>query len=193
MEVTMEHAMWLLFAWVLANQGGAPIPVVPSLVGAGALAGTGHASIPTIVAVAVTASLVADLAWYSVGRWRGAQALALLAKLPGPAAARVKMAEERFVTHQVAFLFGSRFLPEANPLAAGMAGAARIAPGRYIAIVTASALVWAGGWIGAGCAVANVTTELPRTFGVVTTVFVLAAAIACLGFVLKRRRCSSPG
>jgi hypothetical protein len=47
-----------------------------------------------------------------------------------------------------------------------MAGAARIAPGRYLAIVTASAL--------------------PPAFGVVTTVFVVAAAIAGVGFVLSR-------
>jgi hypothetical protein len=37
--------MWL-FAWVAVNRGGVPIPVVPSLVAAGALAGAGHASLP---------------------------------------------------------------------------------------------------------------------------------------------------
>jgi membrane protein DedA with SNARE-associated domain len=67
--------MWLLFAWVAANQGGVPIPVVPSLVGAGALAGAGHASLVATVAVIVAASLIADLAWYGIGRWRGAQVL----------------------------------------------------------------------------------------------------------------------
>jgi len=180
--------MGLLFAWVLVNQAGVPVPVVPSLIGAGALAGAGHASLPTSVTVAVIASLIADLAWYGVGRWRGAQALALLGKLSRHAAARVKSAEQRFVAHQLAFLFGSRFLPELNPVAAWIAGATRIKPGRYLVIVTASALVWAGSWIGAGYAVGNVTTALPRPFGIVTTVFGLGAAIACLGFVLKRRR-----
>jgi len=36
--VILEHAEWLLFAWVLGNQGGLPVPVVPALLGAGALA-----------------------------------------------------------------------------------------------------------------------------------------------------------
>lgn len=186
--MTPEHPLWLLFAWVVANQAGAPIPAAAALIGAGALAGMGHASLTTTVAGAVSASLVADLAWYGVGRWRGAQALALLAKLSRRAAARVKMAEQRFVAHPLVFLFGSRFLPEANPVAAWMAGAARIAPGRYLVIVTASAPGWAGTWIGAGYAVGSVTTGLTKPFGVVPTVFVPAAVIACLGFVLKRRR-----
>ena len=37
--------MWL-FAWVAVNQGGVPIPVVPSLVAAGALAGAGTPAFP---------------------------------------------------------------------------------------------------------------------------------------------------
>jgi len=185
--------MGLLFAWVLANQAGAPVPVVPSLIGAGALAGAGHAHLPTTIAVAVGASLMADLVWYGVGRWHGARALALLGKLSPRAAMRVKTAEQRFVAHQSAFLFGSRFLPEVNPVAAAIAGAARIAPGRYIVTVTASALAWASSWIGAGYALGTVRPELPGPFGVVTMVFGVAAAIACLGFVLKQRRRRSLG
>jgi len=165
--------MWQLFAWVAANQGGVPIPVVPSLVGAGALAGAGHASLVVTVAVIVAASLIADLAWYGIGRWRGAQALAL---------------QQRFVAHQLGFLFGSRFLPEANPVAAGMAGATHIGPARYILIATASALAWAGMWTGAGYALGNVTTGVPTPFSIVTTLVLLAGVITSVGFALKHRR-----
>ena len=87
--MTAEHAMWL-FAWVAVNQGGVPIPVVPSLVAAGALAGAGHASLPTLVAVIVGASLVADLVWYGIGRWARPHVVRLLDRLSGRAAERVK-------------------------------------------------------------------------------------------------------
>jgi len=180
--------MWQLFAWVAANQGGVPIPVVPSLVGAGALAGAGHASLVVTVAVIVAASLIADLAWYGIGRWRGAQALALLGGLSRHAFVRVKAAEQRFVAHQLGFLFGSRFLPEANPVAAGMAGATHIGPARYILIATASALAWAGMWTGAGYALGNVTTGVPTPFSIVTTLVLLAGVITSVGFALKHRR-----
>jgi membrane protein DedA with SNARE-associated domain len=79
-------------------------------------------------------------------------------------------------------------LPEINPLAAGMAGAERISPGRYIAIVTVSALVWAATWTGAGYALGNVATGLSTPFGVVTGIIVLAAAIAAIAVALKHRR-----
>jgi len=163
--VTTEHAIWLLFTWVLANQAGVPIPVVPSLIGAGVLASAGHMSVVTIVVVTVTASVTADLAWYGIGRWCGVRAAALLEKFPRHAAARVKGARRRFVAHQLGFLFASRFLPELNPVAAGLAGAARIQPARYIVIVTVSALVWATTWTGVGFALASAATELSMPFG----------------------------
>jgi membrane protein DedA with SNARE-associated domain len=40
--VNLEHATWFLFAWVFCNQVGIPVPVIPALVGVGALAGNGH-------------------------------------------------------------------------------------------------------------------------------------------------------
>ena len=71
-SMSFGHLEWVLFGWVLANQGGVPLPVVPVLLAAGALAATGRVSIVETVAVAVGASLCADLGWYGVGRWRGA-------------------------------------------------------------------------------------------------------------------------
>ena len=100
----------LLFVRVLLNQAGVPLPVVPSLLAAGALA---HSRMGLLVPVLATVAgtLVADLVWYGLGRWRGPQALALLGRLS-------RRAEERFLTHQLGFLFSSRFLPEMNPIAA---------------------------------------------------------------------------
>ena len=66
----LEHATWFLFAWVFCNQAGAPVPVVPALLGVGALAGSGHLSVAVITGIAVGASLAADLTWYGLGRER---------------------------------------------------------------------------------------------------------------------------
>src|SRR5439155_1192788 len=37
-DAIIHHAGWVLFVWVFVNQSGVPVPVVPSLVAAGALA-----------------------------------------------------------------------------------------------------------------------------------------------------------
>jgi membrane protein DedA with SNARE-associated domain len=165
-----------------------PLPVVPSLVAAGALsahAGTGM--VPSIL-VTVVATLVADAIWYGVGRWRGREALRTMARLLRRSAPYVDNAEGRFRDHQLAFLFGGRFVPELNPIAAGMAGATRMRPRRYSAIAIASALAWAGGWTGAGYALGNVTRQAPVPLLSLAAPVVVIGAILAVGVALKRRR-----
>ncbi len=77
----VDHAEWFLFAWVFGNQAGVPLPVVPALLGAGVLVGSGYLSMASIISIAVGASLAADLTWYGLGRWRGARALKILGRV----------------------------------------------------------------------------------------------------------------
>jgi membrane protein DedA with SNARE-associated domain len=153
----METAMMLvLFAWVLVNQAGVAIPVVPSLLAVGAVSAHAGTGMLLPVAVAVTAALVADLFWYGVGRWRGRHALDAAGRVSRHVATRINHAERRFRAHQLGFLFSSRFLPELNPVAAGMAGATGILLPRYLLIRITSAMAWAVVWTGAGYALAKV-------------------------------------
>jgi membrane protein DedA with SNARE-associated domain len=134
------------------------------------------------VLATIAGALVADLVWYGLGRWRGPQALALLGRLSRRWAACVGNAEERFLTHQLGFLFSSRFIPEMNPIAAGMAGATGIL------IATTSALAWALAWMSAGYTLGHVTGRMPTAFGFVTTLGLLAGAILAGWLVLRHRR-----
>lgn len=185
--MTAQHAMWL-FAWVAVNQGGVPIPVVPALIAAGALAGAGDASLLAVVAVIAGASLVADLVWYGIGRWASAHVLRLLNRLSGRAAERVKAAERHTLAHRFGFMLCCRFVPEVNPLAAAIAGAAHVAPGRYMLVGTISAVAWAGTWTGAGYAVYQVSIAIAPASAVVAAFMLVAGVIASAGFGLKRWR-----
>jgi len=175
------YALSLLFAAVLANQAGVPIPVVPYLVTAGAL--SAHAGTGMLLAnlVAVGAALVADAVWYGLGRWRGRGALLALARLLRQSAEYVDGAERRFRGHQVAFLLGGRFLPELNPIAAGMAGATRMRLGRYTLMAMTSALAWAFAWTGAGYALGNVTNQALMSLGSLAAPFVVIDAPFAVG------------
>ena len=75
------HPYAVLFAVVLIEQLGLPLPAVPFLLAAGALAATGHASLLAVAVVAVVAAVVADLAWYTAGRRKGAGVLGLLCRI----------------------------------------------------------------------------------------------------------------
>jgi membrane protein DedA with SNARE-associated domain len=145
----LDHTAWVLFLWVLGNQAGAPIPVTPAILAAGALAHSNF-EFMTVLAVVVGAALCADVAWYSVGRWRGAQVLRPLRLRFERVSARIDRAANLSMTHEVVLRVGVRFLPELNPVAAGLAGATRAPLGRYLPYAAGSALIWAGTWIGLG-------------------------------------------
>jgi len=82
--------------------------------------------------------------------------------------------------------------PRNAPIAAGMAGATRIGPGRYMLIATTSAVAWALAWMSAGYALGHVTGRMPTAFGFLTTLGFLAGAIlaVCLAvcLVVRHRR-----
>jgi membrane protein DedA with SNARE-associated domain len=146
----MSLSILTLFGWVLANQAGAPVPVAPWLVAVGALARGGHPSFAAVLGSAVAAALAADLVWYGLGRWRGTQALATgvrFLRLPPAAVDRVTGAVR---THEAGVMWSVRFLPELNPIAAGLAGAVRVPLPRFLWQAAGTALAWAGLWAGAG-------------------------------------------
>src|ERR1700730_6324563 len=146
----VENAQWVLFPWILANQGGLPVPVVPALFAVGALIAGGRLSIVTTMSVAVVATLCADLVWYSLARWRGTRTLALIARFSPAARGSVQRGQSLFRDHEAAFRLGARFLPELGPVAAGLAGAAGEGISRFLVYGAISAALWAGTWVGLG-------------------------------------------
>ena len=61
-----QYGGWLVFANVLVEQAGLPVPAYPMLIAAGALAGAGGWLTPWLAAT--VACLLADTLWYVAGR-----------------------------------------------------------------------------------------------------------------------------
>src|SRR6266850_8280506 len=80
-QVLLEYDYLVLYAFVLAEQVGLPIPAVPVLLTVGTLAGSGRMSLALALAVALFASLVPDILWYELGRRRGGRVLGLLCRI----------------------------------------------------------------------------------------------------------------
>jgi membrane protein DedA with SNARE-associated domain len=149
----LEHAGWIVFVLVLANQAGLPVFAAPALLGVGALAASGGTNVVIAATVAVGAALCADLLWYSLGWWRGIWTLAALRRVSHGMSVVLNDAQRLFVAYDRAFQFGARFLPLLNPVAATFAGAARINLRRFVVGATMSAAVWACTWTGVGYAI----------------------------------------
>ena len=73
LEILSQYGYLVLFAFVLAEQIGLPIPAVPVLLGVGALTGAGRMSLALAFGAVLAASLPPDLVWYELGRRRGSR------------------------------------------------------------------------------------------------------------------------
>ena len=180
-----DHAQWVVFALILANQAGVPVFAAPALLGVGALAWTGDVNVGIAVTVAVGASLCADLGWYSLGRWRGHSALTALKRLSRGTRGFVDDAQRLFLAHDRAFQLGARFLPELNPVAAAFAGVAGVGLRRFLIGATASAAIWASTWIGVGYLIASATWSGGGSGIPVFAVIVAASVIASLSVLIR--------
>src|SRR5882724_1851841 len=187
-DAIIRHAGWVLFAWVFVNQSGVPVPVVPTLVAAGALAGRGGSSCAVMLAVAASAALVADMVWYGIGRWHGVQVLSLLGRVLHRPRVWIDHIEHAFHAHEVGFQLWAQFLPQLNPIAAGLAGATGVGLPRYIVIASAAAMAWAGTWIAVGYLLANVLADAIAYRGFWIVVLVAVAIVAFSALRSGRRR-----
>lgn len=181
----LDHAQWVVFVLILANQAGVPVFAAPALLGVGALAWTGDVHVGVAVTGAVAASLCADLGWYGVGKWRGPWALAALKRLSRGKRGFVDDAQRLFLAHDRAFQLGARFLPELNPVAAAFAGVAGVSLKRFLLNATASAAIWASTWIGVGYLIASATWSDGGSGIPVFAVIVAASVIASLSVLIR--------
>src|SRR6516225_4258649 len=69
-DFLIHHGLAVLFGWVLLEQLGVPIPAMPLLLAAGALAGTGRLNFLAALLFAVLAALASDSLWFQLGATR---------------------------------------------------------------------------------------------------------------------------
>jgi hypothetical protein len=80
-DVLVRYGYLVVFGWVFAEQIGLPIPAMPVLLAAGAMAGTGRLSLVLVLVLAGIASLVSDVIWYWIGRLGGGRVLGFLCRI----------------------------------------------------------------------------------------------------------------
>ena len=131
-EFLIQHGYILLFAWVLIEQIGLPVPAVPLLIAAGALAGSGKINLALAMGSAIIAVLLADVFWYHVGRYRGGRVLKLLCRISLEPDSSVRRTEDVFARHGAHSLLIAKFVPGLNTAAPTMAGIFRMPLPRFM-------------------------------------------------------------
>jgi membrane protein DedA with SNARE-associated domain/rhodanese-related sulfurtransferase len=121
--VIEQHALLIVFLNVLLARGGVPIPVIPTLLTAAALAGPDHVQLVEIVLVAFGATLLADFVQYWSGRRYGQRFLGLLCRISFSPDFCVRRTQEVFARVGSWSLIVAKFLPGLSLVSVAMAGA----------------------------------------------------------------------
>jgi len=149
-EFLIKHGYSLLFGWVLVEQMGLPIPALPLLIAAGALAGSGKIDLALAVSLALVAVILADLFWYSLGRYRGGRILKLLCRISLEPDSCVRRTENLFVRHGAHSLLVAKFVPGLNTAAPSLAGIFRMPVRRFMIFDSLGGFLWVATFAGLG-------------------------------------------
>jgi membrane protein DedA with SNARE-associated domain len=152
LQFVANHGYSVLFFWVLAEQSGLPIPSLPILLAAGAMSATGELSFIMSLALAVCASLIADMGWYELGRRKGIRVLNFLCKISLEPDSCVRKTENAFSKQGLRSLLIAKFIPGLSTAAPPLAGIIRLSFWRFLVYDAIGTLAWAGAFIGLGAA-----------------------------------------
>jgi membrane protein DedA with SNARE-associated domain/rhodanese-related sulfurtransferase len=145
-----QYGLAVVFANVLMEQIGLPIPAIPTLVVAGALAAEGKLSAPLLFVAALVACSLADVAWYIAGRRFGNGVMKLLCRISLTPDSCVSETQARFERWGVNALVIAKFVPGLATIAPPLAGATRIGWLPFLFFNTLGGILWVGAGLGGG-------------------------------------------
>ncbi len=188
MELTDLFGLGLasVFAVVLIQQLGAPIPASPLLILAGAKAIDDPLHGFCALGLAVAASGIGSVPWFYAGRRFGYRILKLVCRMTLSADSCVRQTEKLFERYGAATLVFAKFIPGLARIAAPLAGALRIGFVPFLLLSGVGAALWAGAGLILGLAFhKEIEWLLGRLTGLGALGVVLVLALLALYVAIK--------
>jgi membrane protein DedA with SNARE-associated domain/rhodanese-related sulfurtransferase len=154
-ELIAQYGLLLVFINVLVEQAGAPVPAVPTMIVAGALAQADRLPLGGVLLVAVVACLLADFAWYAAGRHFGGGVMRTLCRISLSPDSCVKQSELRFQRWRGGVLLLAKFVPGLSTVAPPLVGAMGLRPAPFALFDGLGSLLWVGVAVCLGYVFAN--------------------------------------
>ncbi|MDN4036005.1 VTT domain-containing protein [Massilia sp. YIM B02443] len=143
-ELIQLYGVLIVFAIVLVEQFGLPIPAYPVLIVAGALSVDADVSWHLVWLAAIGACLICDYFWFRAGRFYGKRILRLLCKISLSPDSCVNQTEDRFRKFGVKSLLVSKFIPGFNTVATPLSGAIGTGKREFLLYSITGAALWSG-------------------------------------------------
>ena len=180
------YGLGFLFLNVLAEQVGLPVPAYPVLVVTGALSVEGRSSAWALVAVAVAACLIADLAWYAAGRRYGSKVLRTICRLSISPDSCVRQTESLFERWGIWSLLVAKFVPGFGTLATALSGNMRLPLAAFLCVDALGATLYAGIGIGIGVMFHGAVDDVVGAFESLGRIGLVLLVVALLLFLASR-------
>jgi membrane protein DedA with SNARE-associated domain/rhodanese-related sulfurtransferase len=191
LQFLIRYGYALLFGWVFAEQMGLPIPSIPVLLAAGALVGNHKLLAAPAMVFPVVAAMIADVAWYELGRHKGIRILQFLCKISLEPDSCVRRTENVFARSGAKSLLVSKFIPGLNTAAQPLAGIFRMKFGRFLLFDSLGAFIYIGTFVGLGYAFSDQLEHVAGAvarLGVSIVLLLLVSLAAWLAWKYYRRR-----
>jgi membrane protein DedA with SNARE-associated domain len=192
LEFLLRHGYIVLLVWVFAEQVGLPVPSVPLLLAAGALAGSGQLNPLACVLLCVCAAVLADSTWYSLGRFKGMKILRLICKVSLEPDSCVRRAEGAFAKRGARSLLVAKFVPGLGTVAPPLAGVFLMRWERFLLFDIFGACLWAGTYLGLGFVFSGEIERVAESVlrfgsGLITLIVAGLASYITYKFTARRR------
>jgi len=176
--VAEQHSLLIVFLNVMLARSGLPLPVIPTLMAAAALASPNPYQIAEVVAAGIGGTLIAEFALYWSGLRYGQQFLGLLCRVSFSPDFCVRRTETVFARVGFWSLLIAKFIPGLSLVAVAMAGVTKMSVPAFILLDGLGAALFVGATVALGVifqnAIASVLATL-TSLGELGIVIVLAA------------------
>lgn len=181
LHIIEAYGLWVVFACVLLDQGGLPVPAYPPMIVTAAVAVESNDSLLPILIVAILGTLLADLLWFAGGRRFGASLLRLMCKLSLSPDSCVGLTRRIYGRWGPPSLIIAKYVPGFAAVATTLAGETGTSLRRFAFYDGIGAALWAGGAIALGAifheAVDAVLNELERLGHYAVVLLIAAVAL----------------
>jgi membrane protein DedA with SNARE-associated domain len=145
-----RYGLPLVFANVLAEQLGLPIPAIPTLIVAGAFSIDRDISAFRVLLWTVVACLIADTVWFALGRRYGLKILKTLCRISLSPDSCVRETSATFEKWGMPSLLVAKFIPGFSTVAPPLAGATGARFPVFLFYDAGGSLLWGGSGVVVG-------------------------------------------
>jgi membrane protein DedA with SNARE-associated domain/rhodanese-related sulfurtransferase len=188
----LRHTYSVMFAWVLVEQAGVPIPSVPLMLAAGTMSAAHKVHVALMIPLILLACLIADSTWWWLGRRFGSRVLDVLCRLSLDASTCVNRAQGSIARRGGVTLLFAKFVPGVSTIAAPIAGQSGMTFLDFAVYDTVGTLAWCVSWLFAGRFFGDVARRSSHFFATLThfavaLVVLMIVAIIVYRYVQRRR------